>query len=216
VLYTPISLIFISRYIENYGVSEGTQDGVLDDDRPEACVVETGRLSKETLDAIEIAFGNINLIFAQLATSTNLSPERLLHRYTRSRTLSVGRKNMWNIYQTYHMKNPTSEQANSPRSDEDGGAIEEGGTLAIADQYRAVDDANVRTAVWLKNEPQKQLQKVKQCYEMFKEKYPHTWQQILECFDEAEDCDESTLTVAERTRTFNRTVDQLRALVSDH
>ena len=56
----------------------------------------------------------------------------------------------------------------------------------------------------------------KKCYELFKKRYPDTWQDILVKFEESTLYIEMGKTVAQRQQLFNKSVKQFTKMVSFH
>ncbi|KAI0259139.1 hypothetical protein BC834DRAFT_974521 [Gloeopeniophorella convolvens] len=139
---------------------------------PEEERKNTGRISRESTEAMEEAFDRIDDVFDKLGKKTNLPPSRLLKFYNKRLSPRLSSDNSWNSYQASYAENGAEERRR----------------LSAVELRDAESEAEAQSSENSSDEIQGgapgQNTTIRLCYHKFKEAYGDSYRRFLEVWME--------------------------------
>lgn len=184
-----------------------------DEDLPEegaSQLQSTGRISAQNLIVIQQDFADIAANFQRLQRKTNMPFRRLLQQFNSVYgDLSGNRaQNHWNIYQSYYQDHRVEERARL-RLD-----TEETECEYIPTSTR-IQANGIKTYLPIAPEDHDR-EVIQQCYKAFQDQYKDedAWKVILDTYSELKAVDRSEMTLSQRDKAFNKSIENIANLVS--
>ncbi|KIM54151.1 hypothetical protein SCLCIDRAFT_31332 [Scleroderma citrinum Foug A] len=146
-------------------------------------IFTVGRPSEAILDMIQEGLDHINAYLTDLAARSGQPPQQIIDRFLKKHT-RLNPTNDWNSYSKYFTQHTEQELVCLWKTGEFAGSIDSTPSATVC----------------------------KKCYELFKKRYPDTWQGILAKFEESVQYTEMGKTFGHWQQLFNRSVKQFTQL----
>ena len=157
-------------------------------------IFAVGRPSEAILDMIQEGLDHINAYLMDLAARSGQPPQQIIDRFLKQHARS-NPTNDWNSYSKYFTQHTEQELVHLWKTGEFAGSVDSTPCKGILNRLPYSNQITVATVR-------------KKCYELFKKRYPDTWQGILAKFEESAQYTEMGKTFGHRQQLFNRSVKQ--------
>ena len=178
-----------------------SNDSHADLDKNEDSQFVVGRLSNAVLDIIQEGLDHIMTYLMDLAVRSGQPPQQLIDRFIKQYA-HLNSANDWNKYSKYFALNTQVELDCFRKTGPQVGTID----------TKCKDTVASDTSLYTNHIPVVTVHK--QCYKLFKQEYPETWQNTLTKFKESTHYTEAGKMVGQRQQMFHKSAKRFTQLAS--